>query len=426
LNGPGDQINTDPMLGPLQNNGGPTLTHALLPGSQAIDTGDPSFAPPPFTDQRGFPRVANGRIDKGSFEVQPTPTPTPCVVLHDQSNNAGGGGVVSQNFETSNDIYDAQAADDFVVPSMQNWTVQQVKVNGVYFGGPGPAASVNLTFYFGSGGFPGPVVAGGTFNNLSMSDSSGNFTIPLPTNLTLSAGTYWVSVQANMDFNPFGEWAWSDRMIASNSAAVWQNPGGGLTTSCYTYGRRGANCEIDPTAPDQIFQILGCPVTTTPVSISGNVSYCSNPVPGPVPNVTFTLTGNASGLSSSDPSGYYQFAVPSGGSYTVTPAKATLAPGSPGINTVDVITVQRHFLSIGTPLSGCRLIAADVNGDASIDTIDVIAIQRFYLILPTGTASVGHYKFVPVNRTYQTITTNQPSQNYDTIVFGDVASPFAE
>ena len=33
LNGPGDQINTDPLLGPLQDNGGPTFTHALLPGS---------------------------------------------------------------------------------------------------------------------------------------------------------------------------------------------------------------------------------------------------------------------------------------------------------------------------------------------------------------------------------------------------------
>ena len=82
LNGPGDQINTEPMLGPLQDNGGPTLTHALLPGSPAIDAGNPNFTPPPFFDQRGpgFDRVVNGRIDKGSFEVQgPTPTPTPSL-----------------------------------------------------------------------------------------------------------------------------------------------------------------------------------------------------------------------------------------------------------------------------------------------------------------------------------------------------------
>lgn len=81
LTGPGDQINTNPRLGPLQDNGGPTFTHELLPGSPAIDAGDPNFTPPPFFDQRGqgFPRVVNARIDKGSFEVQSggTPTPTP-------------------------------------------------------------------------------------------------------------------------------------------------------------------------------------------------------------------------------------------------------------------------------------------------------------------------------------------------------------
>jgi hypothetical protein len=81
LNGPGDQINTDPMLGPLQDNGGPTLTHALLLGSPAINTGDPNFMPGGY-DQRGpgYDRVKNGRLDVGSFEVQeplPTPTPTP-------------------------------------------------------------------------------------------------------------------------------------------------------------------------------------------------------------------------------------------------------------------------------------------------------------------------------------------------------------
>ena len=85
LTGPGDQINTDPLLGPLQSNGGPTFTHALLPGSPAIDAGDPNFSPPPFNDQRGCPfeRVFNGRIDIGSFETQPprrpcsTPRPRP-------------------------------------------------------------------------------------------------------------------------------------------------------------------------------------------------------------------------------------------------------------------------------------------------------------------------------------------------------------
>jgi hypothetical protein len=82
LTGPGDQINTDPLLGPLQENGGPTLTHLPLPGSPAIDAGDPNFMPPPFRDQRGpcFYRVFGRRIDIGSVETQPRPrcvTPAP-------------------------------------------------------------------------------------------------------------------------------------------------------------------------------------------------------------------------------------------------------------------------------------------------------------------------------------------------------------
>jgi len=77
LNGPGDIRNTDPRLGPLQNNGGPTKTHALLSRSPAIDAGDPTFAPhafdPPLLfDQRGpgFPRIVNRRIDIGAFELR--------------------------------------------------------------------------------------------------------------------------------------------------------------------------------------------------------------------------------------------------------------------------------------------------------------------------------------------------------------------
>jgi hypothetical protein len=72
LTGPGDQINTDPELFHLQDNGGPTFTQKPLPGSPAINAGDPNFTPPPSFDQRGpaFQRVSGGRIDIGSLEVQ--------------------------------------------------------------------------------------------------------------------------------------------------------------------------------------------------------------------------------------------------------------------------------------------------------------------------------------------------------------------
>jgi predicted outer membrane repeat protein len=62
----GDLINTNPLLGPLANNGGPTLTHALLAGSPAINAG--TNAGCPATDQRGIPRPQFGTCDIGAFE----------------------------------------------------------------------------------------------------------------------------------------------------------------------------------------------------------------------------------------------------------------------------------------------------------------------------------------------------------------------
>ena len=58
---------TNPGLGPLANNGGPTQTIALLPGSLAIDAGSNAYVNA-TTDQRGFPRIVNGSVDIGAFE----------------------------------------------------------------------------------------------------------------------------------------------------------------------------------------------------------------------------------------------------------------------------------------------------------------------------------------------------------------------
>ena len=108
----------------------------------------------------------------------------------------------------------------------------------------------------------------------------------------------------------------------------------------------------------------------------------------------------------------------------MTPTKAARTPGSAGINGVDVLAVQRHFLDIALLPVGCRLTAADVNGDSNINGVDVLAIQRFFLGQTSGTANVGKYQFTPVNRTYPGVTSNQTAQNYDALVFGDVACGF--
>ena len=68
----GGSISVDPKLGPLQDNGGPTLTHALLPGSPAIGRG--SNTSRLGNDQRGAPfdRVDGASADIGAFEFSDT------------------------------------------------------------------------------------------------------------------------------------------------------------------------------------------------------------------------------------------------------------------------------------------------------------------------------------------------------------------
>ncbi len=69
---PSDFVNRFPMLAPLADNGGPTWTHAIAPGSPAIDNGNPWTTL--STDQRGFPRRYDGdgngvaNPDIGAFE----------------------------------------------------------------------------------------------------------------------------------------------------------------------------------------------------------------------------------------------------------------------------------------------------------------------------------------------------------------------
>jgi len=82
LAAPGDQRTVDPLLGPLADNGGATLTHALFASSPAIDAGDDGLCP--LADQRGAPRPAGSACDIGAFEHGATPgaptraiTPTP-------------------------------------------------------------------------------------------------------------------------------------------------------------------------------------------------------------------------------------------------------------------------------------------------------------------------------------------------------------
>src|SRR5207249_4243243 len=67
----GNVVGQSPRLGALQQNGGPTLTHALLAGSPALNAANPSNCPP--TDQRGVARPEGAACDIGAYEAVSAP-----------------------------------------------------------------------------------------------------------------------------------------------------------------------------------------------------------------------------------------------------------------------------------------------------------------------------------------------------------------
>ncbi|MGB0560675.1 MAG: CHAT domain-containing protein [Spirulinaceae cyanobacterium] len=76
----GNIIGQDPLLGPLQNNGGSTATHALLPGSPAINAGKNDFVSVSI-DQNGNLRIMDFNVDIGAYELQVITTPLPSICL---------------------------------------------------------------------------------------------------------------------------------------------------------------------------------------------------------------------------------------------------------------------------------------------------------------------------------------------------------
>lgn len=147
------------------------------------------------------------------------------ATLWNQNSNFSGGGVDSTNF-TSGTSYNSAAADDFIVPAGETWTVKEVDVSNACYNGT-CQDSFNITFFANAKGLPGKIVK--TFSNVSCTNSD-SCTIK---GVKLSGGTrgrtYWVSVvDNNCSFiQGCGEYAWATTATVRGHEAVWENPGGG-------------------------------------------------------------------------------------------------------------------------------------------------------------------------------------------------------
>jgi hypothetical protein len=169
-----DLLNANADLGPLQNNGGPTQTMALLAGSSAVNTGDITNAP--AYDQRGpgYPRIVGGFIDIGAIEVQnssPTRASSLAVTGFSSVVTAGSAGsfkVTALNADGTTDtsytgtvrfsssdvqaglpaVYTFTAADGGVhtfSATLKTAGAQSITVTDLIFGTTGTQTGINVT-----------------------------------------------------------------------------------------------------------------------------------------------------------------------------------------------------------------------------------------------------------------------------------------
>jgi hypothetical protein len=175
----------------------------------------------------------------------------------------------------------------------------------------------------------------------------------------------------------------------------------------------------------------GIPPATIPVpcipfeipidfDIRGDVTYCPNS--NPVPNVTMTLSGGASGTQPTDPSGHYEFNNLVGGlNYTVTPSKVGDVDPLFDISCYDAALSAQMALGI-IPANHCDSLAADVDENGFIQTFDAALTCRFAVGLPPfGTFDhTGEWRFEPESIDYNPLTSDHLNEDYSAALLGDV------
>jgi hypothetical protein len=196
------------------------------------------------------------------------------ALLHDQNDNPGMNGVISQN--DSNDANDTFLADDFIVP-VGGWTIQRVDVSGSYDStGQGPVPSLNVFIHTDQAGFPFDPAANARLNVVPANGTAGpNFILNLTPAVTLPAGIYWLSVQAN--YGPYSDniWDWRNRTVQSNAGAAFKNPGGGLGLPCAVAGwiaRSACPSIAFAGQPDQMFALHDAPFVSPPPGGGGGAA----------------------------------------------------------------------------------------------------------------------------------------------------------
>jgi hypothetical protein len=388
--GTGNINPTDPGLGPLADNGGPTKTHALLPGSPALDSGDPDSTL--AIDQRGVIRPQAGRCDMGAFEL----------ATFTISGNAGIAGAVlsytdgtaknatadgSGNYSFfvstnwSGTVTPAFAGYDFSPTSRSYTSVLASQINQDYITAP---IIPNIWGTIKSGSTP---LAGVVLNGLPgtpTTDTHGQYT----TTVTYGWSGTVTPALAGYTFTP------AERVYASVVTGTASN----YTASAVNY------------------------------TISGTVTDGATPIQG------VTITFNHNGHTETTlANGTYSYAVPYQTTTTLTPSHPGYGGWTPASRTINTISANQPNQNFSATINSYTISGTVTDGSTPIQGVTItfnhnghtettLANGTYSYAVPYQTTTTltpshpGYGGWTPASRTINTISSNQPNQNFSATI----------
>lgn len=173
-------------------------------------------------------------------------------------------------------------------------------------------------------------------------------------------------------------------------------------------------------------------VNTSPAVLSGGIaSWASG---APIPSVILQVAGGTNTSTVTGTNGLYEFQLPPGGNYSLTPWRMEDSPLVNGVSTFDLALIHQRLLNQQPWSSPYQLLAADVNGSGGVDAADIALIRQMVVGMSDGFPA-GLWRFVPSDyafadpqnpwsapsgRTYPSLVAEVSGQSFIGIKLGDV------
>src|ERR1044072_1409997 len=127
------------------------------------------------------------------------------AVVYDQADNVAASGVFSVADTSGTDS--SEVADDLVAPAGETWTLESVFVDGINDLLAADVGAMSVHLYAGAGTLPGAQLFGAS-GVAPVQGPTDDYPLPTAGAPVLNPGTYWISVQAEVDY-PAHIWDWS-------------------------------------------------------------------------------------------------------------------------------------------------------------------------------------------------------------------------